>query len=106
MYRLITCTVVALLISIAPGMAQNDDQSDAASKAMNPPSGHADKSSGAAQSTSTPPGSMNNLQQDSSNPAAKAATIPPSGSPDTSTGAAQSTSTPPKPGSSPSSQDQ
>ena len=97
--RLITGTAVALLLSIAPAIAENSDQSDAVAKAMVPPAGSADRSSGAAQSTSTPPGSMS-AQQDSSNPASKAATVPPSGSPDTSTGAAQSTSTPPKPGSS------
>lgn len=100
MKRLITCTAVALLLGIAPAIAENANQSETISKAMNPPSGSADKSSGAAQSTSTPPGSMDAQQQDSSDPASKAATIPPSGSADKSTGAAQSTSTPPKPGSS------
>jgi hypothetical protein len=90
MNRVLMCTGVALLLSIAPALAADDS-------ATVPSSGSPDNSTGAAQSTSTPPGSMKG-QQDSSDPAAKTATVPPAGSADKSSGAAQSTSTPPKSG--------
>jgi hypothetical protein len=99
MNRILTFTGIALLMSLAPALAaDNSNPSDAAAKAMVPSSGSPDKSSGAAQSTSTPPGSSTS-SADQPDPAAKAAaTVPPSGGQDKSSGAAQSTSTPPKSG--------
>ena len=97
MNRLLTCTAVALLLSIAPALAEN--QSDAASGGHRSSFGRTDTSSGAAQSTSTPPGSMSPSKRARAQ-RPKRHTVPPSGSPDKSSGAAQSTSTPPKSGSS------
>ena len=81
MNRLLTCTAVALFLSLTPSLA--------ADKAATVP-GAADNSSGAAQQSSSPPGSKSAMDNNAIKPGAN-----PQAGMDTSSGAAQQSSAPP-----------
>ena len=92
MYRLLSCTTVALVMALTSAMAA-DDYSNNPSKsndAMTAPTGGADTSTGAKEQSSAPPSSG---AASDAKPAG--AMKPSSGSADTSGGAVEQSSAPP-----------
>jgi hypothetical protein len=83
MNRLLICTAIGLFLGLTPALALDD--------ATTVPG--ADTSSGAAQQSSSPPGSKSAMDNDAVD--SGAATNPPEGSTDKSSGAAQQSSAPP-----------
>lgn len=99
MKTIIACTSLLALMSFTPLVAQAADEAaathkgiskESSEKAVNPASGSADTSTGAAQQSSSPPSSAS-----SNAPNHSEAQTPSSGSADSSGGAAEQSSAPP-----------